>query len=120
MANSAPTISTINAFNASIGTVIDFNIIGGEEIVRSNRLYIYDIANNALICSHLYVSTESLHEVPPNTDSSWVYASGKTSDDFTNGKQYSDKTGSAATARAVEKSNCSRYFESCAASSALI
>ena len=88
MANSAPTISTINAFNASIGTVIDFNIIGGEEIVRSNRLYIYDIATNALICSHLYVSTESLHEVPPNTDSSWVYASGKTSDDFTNGKQY--------------------------------
>jgi hypothetical protein len=88
MANSAPAISTINAFNASVGTVIDFNIIGGEEIVRSNRLYIYDIATNALICSHLYVSTESLHEVPPNTDSSWVYASGKTSADFTNGKQY--------------------------------
>lgn len=88
MANPAPTITTINAFNASAGTVIDFNIIGGEDIVRSNRLYIYDIATNALICSHLYVSTESLHEVPPNTDASWVYASGKTSADFTNGNQY--------------------------------
>jgi hypothetical protein len=88
MANPAPTITTINAFNASAGTVIDFNLIGGEDIVRSNRLYIYDIATNALICSHLYVSTESLHEVPPNTDSSWVYASGKTSADFANGNQY--------------------------------
>jgi hypothetical protein len=88
MANSAPTITTINAFDATVGTVIDFNIIGGEEIVRSNRLYIYDIATNALICSHLYVSTESLHEVPPKTDTSWTYASGKTSADFTNGNQY--------------------------------
>lgn len=88
MANPAPTITNINAFNAESGTIIDFNIIGGTEIVRSNKIYIYDLEDNSLICTHLYVSTESMHELPPNDDSSIVYASGKSATDFVNGKQY--------------------------------
>lgn len=88
MANPAPTINQINAFNATQGTTIDFNIIGGTELVRSNRIYIYDLSDNSLICTHLYISTESIHEFPTNTDSSIVYESGKSSADFVNGAQY--------------------------------
>lgn len=88
MANPAPTINQINAFNATQGTTIDFNIIGGTDLVRSNRIYIYDLSDNSLICTHLYVSTESIHELPPNTDASMVYESGKSSADFVNGAQY--------------------------------
>lgn len=88
MANPAPTINQINAFNATQGTIIDFNIIGGTELVRSNRIYIYDLSDNSLICTHLYVSTESIHELPANTDSSIIYESGKSSADFVNGAQY--------------------------------
>lgn len=88
MANPAPTINQINAFNATQGTTIDFNIIGGTELVRSNRIYIYDLSDNSLICTHLYVSTESIHELPANTDSSIVYESGRSSADFVNGAQY--------------------------------
>lgn len=88
MANPAPTINQINAFNATQGTTIDFNIIGGTELIRSNRIYIYDLSDNSLICTHLYVSTESIHELPPNTDGSIVYESGKSSADFANGAQY--------------------------------
>lgn len=88
MANPAPTINQINAFNATQGTTIDFNIIGGTELVRSNRIYIYDLSDNSLICTHLYISTESVHELPTNTDSSIVYESGKSSADFVNGAQY--------------------------------
>ena len=82
MANPAPTINQINAFNATQGTTIDFNIIGGTELIRSNRIYIYDLSDNSLICTHLYVSTESIHELPANTDGSIVYESGKSSADF--------------------------------------
>ena len=88
MANPAPIISQINAFNATEGTVISFNIVGGTSIVRSNIIYIYDLSDNSLICTHLYISTESIHELPANTDPSIAYASGKSSADFTNGKQY--------------------------------
>lgn len=88
MANPAPTINQINAFNATQGTTIDFNIIGGTELIRSNRIYIYDLSDNSLICTHLYISTESIHELPANTDSSIVYESGKSSADFVNGAQY--------------------------------
>ena len=88
MAYAAPTISTINAFDATVGTTIDFTIIGGTQVVRSNRIYIYDITDNSLICSHLYVSTDTIHEVPANTSSDWVYATGKSSTDFTNESQY--------------------------------
>ncbi len=88
MANPAPTINQINAFNATQGITIDFNIIGGTELIRSNRIYIYDLSDNSLICTHLYVSTESIHELPPNTDGSIVYESGKSSADFVNGAQY--------------------------------
>lgn len=88
MANPAPTINQINAFNATQGTTIDFNIIGGTELIRSNRIYIYDLSDNSLICTHLYVSTESIHELPANTDGSIVYESGKSSADFVNGTQY--------------------------------
>jgi hypothetical protein len=87
MANPAPTAITINAFDVNVGTVIDFNIIGGTNIVRSNKLYVYDL-NNELIFTHVYVSTESIHELPTKTDSSIVYASGKTSNDFVNQQQY--------------------------------
>lgn len=88
MSNPAPTLNQINAFNVTIGTTIDFNIIGGTEVIRSNKIYIYDLSDNSLICTHLYVSTESIHELPSNTSSSIVYASGKSSADFTNNTQY--------------------------------
>ena len=88
MSNPAPTLNQINAFNATQGTTIDFNIIGGTEVIRSNKIYIYDLSDNSLICTHLYVSTESIHELPANTDSSIVYESGKSSADFTNNTQY--------------------------------
>lgn len=88
MSNPAPTLNQINAFNATQGTTIDFNIIGGTEVIRSNKIYIYDLSDNSLICTHLYVSTESIHELPPNTSSSIVYESGKSSADFTNNTQY--------------------------------
>lgn len=88
MSNPAPTLNQINAFNATQGTTISFNIIGGTEVIRSNKIYIYDLSDNSLICTHLYVSTESIHELPANTDSSMVYASGKSSADFTNNTQY--------------------------------
>lgn len=88
MANPAPTINQINAFNATQGTVIDFNIIGGTELVRSNKIYIYDLSDNSLICTHLYSSTESIHELPANNDADITYASGKSSADFVNNKRY--------------------------------
>lgn len=88
MANPAPTIVNINAFDATQGTVIDFNVIGGTDIIRSNRIYIYDLETNDLICTHLYVSTQFIHELPANTDASIEYETGKTSADFANDKQY--------------------------------
>lgn len=88
MANPAPTINQINAFNATIGTVIDFNIIGGTDLVRSNKIYIYDLSTNNLICTHLYPSTESIHELPANTDASMEYESGYSSANFVNNQQY--------------------------------
>ena len=88
MSNPTPILNNINAFDATKGTTISFNIIGGTDIVRSNIAYIYDLSTNDLICTHLYISTESIHELPPNTDSSIVYASGKSSADFVNNKNY--------------------------------
>lgn len=88
MSNPTPILNNINAFDATKGTAISFNIIGGTDIVRSNIVYIYDLGTNDLICTHLYISTESIHELPPNTDPSIVYASGKSSADFVNNKNY--------------------------------
>lgn len=88
MANPAPTINQINAFNATIGTVIDFNIIGGTDLVRSSKIYIYDLSTNNLICTHLYTSTEPIHELPANTDASMEYESGYSSANFVNNQQY--------------------------------
>lgn len=88
MSNPTPILNNINAFDATKGTTISFNIIGGTDIVRSNIVYIYDLSTNDLICTHLYISTESIHELPPNTDPSIVYVDGKSSADFVNNKNY--------------------------------
>lgn len=88
MANPAPIINQIDAFNVDIGTTIEFNIIGGTDLVRSNILYIYDLNDNSLICTHLYITTDNLHILPAKTDESIIYASGKSSADFVNNKQY--------------------------------
>lgn len=88
MANPAPLINQINAFNVDVGTTIEFNIIGGTDLVRSNILYIYDLDDNSLICTHLYITTDNLHILPAKTDSSIIYADGKSSVDFVNNKQY--------------------------------
>lgn len=88
MANPAPTITNINAFDATQGTTINFNVIGGTDIIRSNKIYIYDLETSDLICTHLYVSTQFIHELPANTDVSIEYADGKSSTDFRNNKQY--------------------------------
>ena len=87
MANPAPIIIQLPAFNVNVGVTIDFNIIGGTSIVRSNKLYVYNLDND-LIFTHKYVSTESIHELPAKTDSSIEYASGKSSADFVNEQQY--------------------------------
>lgn len=88
MANPAPIIQKINAFDATKGTTITYNIIGGTEIVRSSKVYLYDNETNALIATHTYASTSSIHIIPANTDISWVYAEGKSSADFINEKKY--------------------------------
>lgn len=91
MAYPSPTIQTINAFDVDVGTVIDFNIVSGTEtsqIMRSNKIFIYELNTNDLICTHLYVSTDSIHELPPRDDVSMVYASGKSYTDFANENQY--------------------------------
>ena len=91
MAYPAPTIQNINAFDATVGAIIDFSIVSGTEssqIMRSNRIYIYELDTNDLLCSHLYVSTDTIHELPARNDASMVYASGKSYTDFVNGKQY--------------------------------
>lgn len=88
MANPAPIIQQISAFDVTQGTTIEFNIIGGTELVRSTKLYIYDNSNNELICTHLYVSTQTRHILPGNTDPSIIYESGKSATDYTNEKQY--------------------------------
>ena len=87
MANPAPTITTLNAFDVNVGTIINFNIVGGTNVVRSNKLYVYDL-DNRLIFTHVYVSTESIHELPDKNDDSIVYASGRTAADFINQQQY--------------------------------
>ena len=88
MANPAPIIQKINAFDATQGTTINFNIIGGTELVQSNKIYIYSVTTNELIVTHTYTGTQSIHVLPSNTDSSMEYATGKTSADFTNENQY--------------------------------
>lgn len=88
MANPAPIVNQINAFDVNVGTTIEFNIIGGTDLVRSNVIYIYDLDDNSLICTHLYITTESLHILPAKTSPSIIYASGKSSSDFVNNKQY--------------------------------
>ena len=46
MANPAPIIQKINAFDVTKGTIIKYNIIGGTELVRSSKLYLYDNETN--------------------------------------------------------------------------
>ncbi len=88
MANPAPIIQKINAFDVTKGTTIKYNIIGGTELVRSSKLYLYDNETNDLIATHLDVSTTSTHTVPANNDSSWTYASGKSAANYVNEKKY--------------------------------
>ena len=70
MANPAPIIQKINAFDATRGTTINFNIIGGTELVQSNKIYIYSVTTNELIVTHTYTGTQPIHILPSNTDSS--------------------------------------------------
>lgn len=83
-----PIIQKINAFNASEGTTILFNIVGSSAIIRSSKITIYD-SNNNKICTHIYNSTQLQHVIPANTDETIVYESGKTYLDFSNGYSYS-------------------------------
>ena len=92
MAYPAPTSVYVPAFDVTVGTTsnnpITFNIVGGTQIIRSNRVYIYDATDNSLICSHLQARTDGVHEFPAKTSGEIVYASGKSSADLVNGKQY--------------------------------
>lgn len=92
MAYSAPTSIYIPAFDVSVGTTpnnpITFNIVGGTQIIRSNRIYIYNVNDNSLICSHLQARTDGVHEFPEKTSNEIVYAAGKSASDFVNGEQY--------------------------------
>lgn len=84
-----PTIQKINAFDATIGTRIAFAVIGGTQLIRSSKVIIYDSDNNK-ICTHVAsVTTELVHNLPANTDSSMVYETGKSASDFINGYSYS-------------------------------
>lgn len=88
MAVPQPSLNPISSFDATIGTTIFFNTTGGDEIIRSSRLYIYDNEDGSLICTHIYTSTNKQHVLPPNTDSTIIYAPGKTLSDFSNEKQF--------------------------------
>ncbi len=87
MANPAPILTTFNAYDVTVGTTIDFNIVGGTNVVRSNKLYVYTL-DNRLLFTHVYVSTESIHELPAKGDSEIVYASGRTESEYKNEEQY--------------------------------
>lgn len=82
-----PVLSRPNAFDVAEGTVFTYNVAGVASIVRSSKVIIYD--NSGELLSHLYTSTQQYHELPSKSDSSMIYASGKSADDFLNGRQYS-------------------------------
>lgn len=54
MANPAPIISSIGAFDKNNGTTIYYNVIGATEIIRASRVQIYAVSDNSLKLSYLY------------------------------------------------------------------
>lgn len=88
-----PILQRIPAFNASEGTEFVFNVVGTTTFIRSSKVSIYD-SNNNKICTHIFNSTQLKHILPSNTaqatesNPAIVYESGKTSNDFVNGRSY--------------------------------
>lgn len=60
-----PVIQTINAFNVANGITVTFNIVGNSNLIRSNKLSIYDTSNN-LVATNINSSTKLENIIPPN------------------------------------------------------
>ena len=47
-----PVIQSISAFSATNGTTIIFNIVGNSDLIRSNKVTIYD-TDNTLVATNI-------------------------------------------------------------------
>ena len=62
-----PVIQSISAFSATNGTTIIFNIVGNSELIRSNKVTIYD-TDNTLVATNINNSTRLENIIPPNLE----------------------------------------------------
>lgn len=62
-----PVIQSISAFSATNGTTIMFNIVGNSELIRSNKVTIYD-TDNTLVATNINNSTRLENIIPPNLE----------------------------------------------------
>ena len=60
-----PVIQTINAFDVVNGTTVRFNIVGNTDLIRSNKISIYD-TDNILVATNIYNSTRLENIIPAN------------------------------------------------------
>lgn len=60
-----PVIQTINAFDVANGTTVRFNIVGNTDLIRSNKISIYD-TDNILVATNIYNSTRLENIIPAN------------------------------------------------------
>ena len=60
-----PVIQTINAFDVANGTTVRFNIVGNTDLIRSNKISIYD-TDNILVATNVYNSTRLENIIPAN------------------------------------------------------
>ena len=60
-----PVIQTINAFDVANGTTVRFNIVGNADLIRSNKISIYD-TDNILVATNVYNSTRLENIIPAN------------------------------------------------------
>ena len=62
-----PVIQSISAFSVINGTTIKFNIVGNSELIRSNKVSIYD-TDNTLVATNINNSTRLENIIPPNLE----------------------------------------------------
>ena len=62
-----PVIQSISAFSVTNGTTITFNIVGNSELIRSNKVDIYD-EDNTLVATNINNTTRLENIIPPNLE----------------------------------------------------
>ena len=62
-----PVIQSISAFSVTNGTTILFNIVGNSELIRSNKVTIYD-TDNTVVATNINNSTRLENIIPPNLE----------------------------------------------------